>query len=236
MHKAQNPMAIGWRIRDCNAMNDPSSLPNTNRRHERIDPSTSRAIRFRGPFSELYRFICWAYLKLSGWRIMGDWPADPKLVVVAAPHTSNWDGINMLAAAGYYRVKLRWMGKKELTTGPLGFIVKWFGCVPVERKGNTDIVRQMKDAFDQVESMMLAVAPEGTRAKTREWKTGFYHIAHMANVPLLISVLDYGRKEIRLSGVLETSGDYEADFAEIRAHYDGAKGLDEGKFTVSESH
>ena len=156
---------------------------------------------------------------------MGDWPADPKLVVVAAPHTSNWDGINMLAAAGYYRVKLRWMGKKELTTGPLGFIVKWFGCVPVERKGNTDIVRQMKDAFDQVESMMLAVAPEGTRAKTREWKTGFYHIANMSKVPILMGYVDAEKKEAGFADFFYPTGDVDKDLEEIRNFYKPINGL-----------
>ncbi len=201
----------------------------------RFDPSTACPGAFRGPFSEIWRLLCTVYLKLAGWKIEGDWPRDmPKMVLIAAPHTSNWDGINMLAAAGFYRVPLKWMGKKELTTGPLGGIVKWLGCVPVDRKGGSDLVNQMKDAFARADAMVLAIPPEGTRAATTEWKTGFYHIARAAGVPLVMSVLDYGTKTIRLVGALTPSGDYAADLAVIKSHYDGAKGLRAGQFVQEE--
>ncbi len=196
-----------------------------------FDPSTARPAAFRGVFSEFWRYLCTVYLKLAGWKMCGDWPHNmPRMVLIAAPHTSNWDGINMLAAAGYYRVPLRWMGKKELTTGPFGGLVRWLGCVPVDRKGGADLVNQMKGAFDASPRMALAIPPEGTRAAVHEWKTGFYHIARAAGVPLVMSVLDYGTKTIRLSGALFPSGDYAADLPAIMLHYDGAKGLRGGRF------
>ena len=201
-------------------------------RHVVFSEATSRPGPYRGPFTEIYRWLSILFLKASGWRMKGDWPEIDKMVLVAAPHTSNWDGIYMLAAAGYYRIPLRWMGKKELSQGPFGGLVKGMGLVPVDRTGNNDIVKQMVDAFSAARSMVLAVSPEGTRSKTREWKTGFYHIAHASGVPLLMTVLDYGGKTIRLSGVLKTSGDYDADFALIKSHYDGAKGKFD-KFTVA---
>jgi 1-acyl-sn-glycerol-3-phosphate acyltransferase len=136
----------------------------------------------------------------------------------------------MLAAAGYYRVPLKWMGKKELVAGPFGAIVKWLGCVPVDRKGGTDLVAQMKNAFAETDEMTLAIPPEGTRAAVNEWKTGFYHIARAAGVPIVMSVLDYGTKTIRLSGALIPSGDYDADLAQIMTHYKGAEGLRGGRF------
>lgn len=209
-------------------MNDPLNA--------RFDPSTARPGAFRGPFSELWRYLCTAYLALAGWKMRGDWPREiAKMVLIAAPHTSNWDGINMLAAAGYYRVKLKWMGKKELTTGPFGGIVRWLGCVPVDRQaskdgGGSDLVRQMKDAFSASSRMVLAVAPEATRAATREWKSGFYHIARAAGAPLVVSVLDYGTRTITLAGAVTPSGDYAADLPRIKAYYDGAKGLREENF------
>ena len=162
----------------------------------------------------------------------GDWPALPKLVLIAAPHTSNWDGVNMLAAAGYYRIPLRWMGKRELVDGPFGWFVKRLGCVPVDRSGAQDLVAQMRDAFSATETMTLAVPPEGTRAKTPGWKTGFYYIAHQAKVPIVMSVLDYGAKTMRISGVLTPSGNFDADFEIIRTHYEGVKGKYGGKFTL----
>lgn len=204
-----------------------------NIQHQKFDPATARPGAFRGALSELWRLLCTAYLALSGWKMRGDWPRElPKMVLIAAPHTSNWDGINMLATAGFYRVSLKWMGKQELTAGPLGGIVRWLGCVPVDRKGGTDLVAQMAAAFAAVPRMVLAIPPEGTRAAVNEWKTGFYHIALAAGAPLVISVLDYGTRTIRISGSLVPSGDYTADLALIKSHYDGATGLRGGKFLL----
>jgi len=152
------------------------------------------------------------------------------MVLIAAPHTSNWDGINMLAAAGYYRVPLKWMGKKELVKGPFGGIVRWLGCIPVDRQSGGDLVNEMKAAFAQSDHMVLAVAPEATRAATKGWKTGFYYIALAAGVPLVISILDYGARTITIAGAIVPSGDYERDLPLIKAYYDGAKGLRAGQF------
>lgn len=197
-----------------------------------IDSSTAHPAAYRGVGSEIVRWICVAYLKLGGWTVHGDWPVLPKAVLVAAPHTSNWDGLNMLAAAGYYRVKLRWMGKASLTRGPFGWLIKALGCVPIDRSQSNDVVRVMADAFAASERMLLAIPPEGTRSAVREWKSGFYHIAVAAGVPILLTVLDYGTKRISLAAVVYPSGDYEADLALIRAHYAEAKGKRRERFAV----
>jgi 1-acyl-sn-glycerol-3-phosphate acyltransferase len=201
-------------------------------RQELIDGSTARPAPLRGVGSEIVRWISAAYLKLGGWKIHGDWPPLDKAVLVAAPHTSNWDGLNMLAAAGYYRVKLRWMGKASLTRGPFGWLIKALGCVPIDRSQSNDVVRVMAEAFEASERMLLAIPPEGTRSAVREWKSGFYHIAVAARVPILLTVLDYGSKQIRLAAVVYPGGDYEADLALIRAHYADAKGKHAGKFSA----
>ncbi|MEO0399986.1 MAG: lysophospholipid acyltransferase family protein [Pseudomonadota bacterium] len=198
----------------------------------KIDPSTARPRRFRGPFSELWRWVCYVFMKAAGWRFEGDWPSADKAVVIAAPHTSNWDGIYMLASAGYYRVPLRWMGKKELTEGPFGNVVLWLGCVPIDRTSKNDVVKQMADAFEMRDAMMLAVPPEGTRSKTREWKSGFYHIAARAGVPMILTVLDFGTKTVRISGLFIASGDYDADLPAIQAHYRDARGKHDDKFVM----
>ncbi len=193
-------------------------------RHTAIAPSTARPAPSKGLFSEFVRVICIAHLKLTGWRMQGDWPAIDKMVLVAAPHTSNWDGLQMLVAAGYYRIRLRWMGKKSLTTGPLGWIIKALGCVPIDRSQSNDVVKTMADAIGAANSMVLAIPPEGTRARVSEWKSGFYHIAVAANVPIVLSVLDYKRKTMSIAGVLYPSGDYEADLPVIRSYYADAVG------------
>ena len=153
-------------------------------------------------------------------------------MLVAAPHTSNWDGLNMLAAAGYYRVKLRWMGKASLTRGPFGWLIKALGCVPIDRSQSNDVVRAMADAFGGSQRMLLAIPPEGTRSAVREWKSGFYHIAVAAGVPILLTVLDYGSRTVSLAAVVYPSGDYDADLAIIRGHYANAKGKNRSKFVA----
>jgi 1-acyl-sn-glycerol-3-phosphate acyltransferase len=197
-----------------------------------IDGSTARPAPYRGLGSEIVRWLSFAYLTLAGWKMRGDWPGVEKAVLVAAPHTSNWDGLNMLATAGFYRVKLAWMGKKSLTQGPFGWVLKAMGCVPIDRAQSNDVVNVMREAFAQRARMILAIPPEGTRSLAREWKSGFYHIAHGARVPLVISVLDYGTKRVSLAAVVEPSGDYEADLKLIRAHYVGVKGKHAEKFAA----
>jgi len=197
-----------------------------------IDPSTARPAHARGFGGEIVRWICALYLRLGGWKLRGDWPALDKAVLVAAPHTSNWDGINMLATAGYYRVKLRWMGKKSLTEGPFGGIIKWLGCVPIDRSAANDVVRAMADVFATEQKIVLAIPPEGTRSATKAWKTGFYHIAREAGVPLVLSVLDYGTKTVSLAAIVHPSGDYEADLPVIQSYYANAKGKKADQFTL----
>lgn len=187
--------------------------------------STARPAPYRGAAAEIWRGIATLFLKAGGWRVLGDWPRDmPKMVLVAAPHTSNWDGVVMLAAAGYYRVPLQWMGKKELVEGPFGGLVRWAGCVPVDRSGKGDLVAETAAQMRAAETMVLAVAPEGTRAKSKGWKTGFYYIAHAAGAPIMMSVLDWGAKRITVTGPVTPTGDFEADLALIKAPYEGARG------------
>jgi len=184
-----------------------------------------RSAPYRGVFSEFIRALSWLYLKATGWHIGSDWPSHiPKSVIVAAPHTSNWDGLTMVAVAGWYRVKLSWMGKAALLRGPLGWLVKRSGCVPVERSGANDVVEQMRLAFAAAPVMHLAVAPEATRQANPNWKTGFYHIARSARVPLLMAVLDYRTRILRLDGPLNTTGSMAADLAAVMACYAEADG------------
>lgn len=198
-----------------------------------IDQSSARPSQTQSIAANFTRFVCATYLQLAGWKVRGDFPALDKAVLVAAPHTSNWDGINMLATAGFYRVKLRWMGKKSLTQGPFGGLIKWLGCVPIDRSAANDVVRAMAEAFAAEARMILAIPPEGTRSAVREWKTGFYHTARAANVPLILSVLDYGTKTVSLAAVIHPSGDYEADLPVIQSYYANAAGKRRDQFAIT---
>ena len=126
------------------------------------------------------------------------------------------------------------MGKKSLTTGPFGFIVNWLGCVPIDRSGSNNMVSSMAEAFAARDEMLLLVPPEGTRGLVREWKSGFYHIARVAGVPLIIAVMDYGTRTIRIATVFHPTGDTEADMPAIQAYYKGAVGLHRENFKVAD--
>ncbi len=204
-------------------------------------PSTENARRFakpmpyRGVGSEIIHVLSGLYLRLTGWSVPSEWPDVSKAVILAAPHTSNWDGVNMLAVAGWYRVKLSYMGKKSLTTGPLGWLVKRSGCVPIERSKSTNVVEQMTAAFSKADSLYLAVAPEATRQLNSNWKTGYYQIARSAGVPLVMAVMDYKAKTVSLAGPIEVTGDYVADLDKILAPYRGASGKHTDNFSLPES-
>jgi len=180
-----------------------------------------RSAPYRGIGSEIVRGVGQAWLRAFGWTVIGDWPGVPKAVLVAAPHTSNWDGLHMLAGAAHYRIKLRWMGKASLARGPLGGLMMRAGLVPVERAEALDQVAQAARAIRAADDMILAVAPEGTRAFAEAWKTGFYHIAAEAGVPLIMAILDYGKRTITLTPPLDLTGDKDADIQAVKSVYAG---------------
>ncbi len=157
--------------------------------------------------------------RLAGWKTEGGLPAQRKFVVIAAPHTSNWDGILMVVAAQIFRMKIAWYVKKEAFFFPLGILIRAFGGVPIDRSKRTNMVGAAIEQFNERQEFILAVPPEGTRKHSPYWKTGFYHIAHGAGVPTVLGYLDYGRKIAGLGPAFVTTGDINADFAVFREFY-----------------
>ncbi len=202
--------------------------------HIRYPLDSAAIYPWRGIGPELYRWGSNLFYLVGGWKVAGDFPLHAKAVVLAAPHTSNWDGFWMVAAAGIYRVRLRWMGKASLGKGPLGWLARLAGLVPIDRSGGKDLVQSTVQAFEQSDQLLMAIAPEGTRGAVGEWKSGFYHIARLARVPIVFAVMDYGTRTVRISGEIWPSGDYEADLALIRTHYADARGKHAGRFSVGE--
>ena len=173
--------------------------------------------------SALSRLIGRLCLRLLGWRFVGRFPDLPKYVLVAAPHTSNWDfivGMSALFAAG---LRLSWMGKHTLFRPPLGSLMRWLGGLPVDRRGTHGVVDQMVSAFAHADRLVIGVTPEGTRSRVERWRTGFYTIALRSGVPIALGFLDYGRRHVGVGPTLQPSGDIEADFARIRSFYAGVK-------------
>jgi len=168
----------------------------------------------------LLRWFSIVALKLAGWKAEGEIPKGlNKCVMIAAPHTSNWDLPFMLFIAFKLRAKIYWMGKEQIFKPPFKRLMMWMGGVPVDRSKANNMVQASIDAINENEQLFLIVPPEGTRSKVTYWKTGFYHIAHGAGVPILMGFLDYQNKRGGIKGTFTTSGDIDADMAKIKAIY-----------------
>jgi 1-acyl-sn-glycerol-3-phosphate acyltransferase len=158
-------------------------------------------------------------LRLGGWTIGAAPLKLDKYVIIAAPHTSWWDGFWMLAFAWSWGIDLSWMGKASLTKGPLGFIPRKFGVIPVDRSKPHGLVADVVRQFSERDVLLLAIPPEGTRAKRDYWKSGFYQIAKSANLPICMSYLDYATREAGFGPCIEVSDDIVADMDRVRAYY-----------------
>ena len=164
-------------------------------------------------------------MSLFGWRIEADIPNLPKFVLVGAPHTSNWDFILTMATQFALSVQISWMAKRSLFRWPFKGIMEWLGGVPIDRAAQGGgIVDQTVEVFNNRDKFVIAIMPEATRSKAHQWKTGFYHIAEGAKVPLVMVRFDYGRKVMGVGPTLEPSGDMTADIAQIQSIYSGIEG------------
>jgi 1-acyl-sn-glycerol-3-phosphate acyltransferase len=170
--------------------------------------------------SWISRFI----LKILGWKVINELPDDKKYMLIAAPHTSNWDFPLGLLVKFSEKVKLNYLGKGALFDSPFGWFFRALGGIPVYRKKRLNMVDQMVQAFNERDEMILAMSPEGTRSYLDYWKSGFYHIAHKAGVPIAMGTLDFGNKQVRLGNSFMPTGDIQEDMKIIRAFFEGVKG------------
>jgi 1-acyl-sn-glycerol-3-phosphate acyltransferase len=163
-------------------------------------------------------------LKIYGWRRSGQVPDIPKFVMIAAPHTSNWDFPVTLALIFAFKIKFNWLGKDSLFRWPFGGFFKWLGGIPVNRSRSGDVVTHMIQVFKERAKLIMVIAPEGTRKKVKHWKTGFYHIAQGADVPIVMGFLDYARKMGGFGPTFIPTGNIELDMEKIRTFYENIKG------------
>lgn len=180
--------------------------------------------------SAVIRFFLQPFFKLTtrllGWKIVGEKPEHKKCVLIAVPHTSNWDFPAMMVIAFVLGLDVHWMGKHTLfPRGPLGAIMRWLGGISIDRRKKHNMVEQMAEEYRQRDELMLIITPEGTRSAVQTWKGGFYHIAQAADVPVILGYVDKNTRTMGLGPAYFPSGDYEADLAEIRAFYQGKRGF-----------
>lgn len=171
------------------------------------------------------------------WLLLWRWTSVPasgevpdRCVMIAAPHTSNWDFPLTLALARVNGVKISWLGKKSLFRGPAGPVMRWLGGVPIDRSAPGGMVASLAGTFDGRDRLVLVVPAEGTRSRTEHWKSGFFRIAEMAEVPIVCAFVDRRTRTGGFGPVIWPSGDLAADMDRIRAFYTGMEGLKPGRF------
>ena len=192
----------------------------------------SSTINHGGPTSGVAKYwIARILVTMIGWKVVGELPQQRRVVMIAAPHTSNWDAVIMVAAAWVFRLRLNWIGKKTLFPGLLGVFFRSIGGLPIDRSNTGGQVAQVADLINQSDKMYLAIAPAGTRSKRPHWRSGFYHIALAAKVPIALGYIDWGSRCVGVGEAFEPSGDLSADIDHIRAFYDGMTGKDPSQQT-----
>ncbi len=163
-------------------------------------------------------------LRLLGWRIEGEVPDVPKLVIAVAPHTSNWDFVIGTAAMFALDLRLSFLGKHTIFRGPFDALLRWMGGIPVDRARPQGVVAECVRAFAQSDRRVLALAPQGTRKGAGRFRSGFLHIARGAGVPVLLAALDYGARCVRIGPLVQPGADVEGDLARIEAHFAPVRG------------
>lgn len=174
--------------------------------------------------SSVLKFFSRTILKVIGWKLIGNPPQEKKFVAIGVPHTSNWDFPVALLCFSALGLRFNWVAKESLFKGPLKYIFKWIGGIPLNRRSPTGFLKDMAAIYARSESLVIAIAPEGTRSKTDYWMPGFYYIANEAKVPIVLAFADYSKKTMGIAGIVHPTGDIEADFEKIKKFYEGKKG------------
>lgn len=159
------------------------------------------------------------FLRLLGWNLVAELPPVQKYLLIGAHHTSTWDFplvLLMMAALG---LRLHWVGKDALFKGPQGWVLRWLGGISVERGAKKNFVAQMVDRYNEQKKIVVTISPEGTRRSANHWKTGFYHIATGAQVPIAMGFLDYSRKTLGVGGYFYPTGNMDEDVNMLQEFY-----------------
>lgn len=171
------------------------------------------------------QFYKWIFFDLMGWKIVGTIEQDlKKCVMIVLPHTSYHDFYLGVFTRGIIGLEMNWIGKKELFRFPFNYYFRYMGGEPLDRKGGLNKVEAITAIFKRREEFRLGIAPEGTRKKVSQLKTGFYYIALNAHVPIIPVAFDFGKKEVSFGQPIFPTGNYEADLSELQKHFVGVKG------------
>jgi len=191
----------------------------------------------------MIKFLCRLIFKLSGWTLNNKMPANiSKCVMIAAPHTSNWDLVYALAAYDMMGIPMRFTLKDQLMKFPWNLVFKPIGAIAIDRRPKVEggerksMVEAMTDLFNGRDALNVMVTPEGSRSKREKWKTGFYYVALNANVPIGLGYLDYKKKEAGIGGMVYPSGDIKKDMKIIIDFYRHVTPCHPEKFSVDSDY
>ena len=163
-------------------------------------------------------------LRILGWKVEGELPKSDRFIMVAEPHTAARDLPLMLAVSFIFKLKLHWIGKEELFLGWRQPVMSWLGGLPVRRKGDGNEVDRIAHHFEGREKIALGISPGGSRAKAERWRSGFYWVAVQANVPILLSFLDFKTRRTGVGPLIQPTGNYEDDIIRMQDFYIGMEG------------
>jgi len=180
-------------------------------------------IEFRKP-NKVMEWIGRGLFRLMGWEIDYRLPDDPKMLIIFAPHTSNWDVLHALGAACVLGLKPSWLVKSNIYIGPLKKVVDWLGGIPIDRHKNQNKVEGIANAIRETDQIIMGLCPEGTRSYTEYWRSGFYHIARLAKIPVHFGFIDYPSKTIGAHPGFIPTGDIEAEMKKIATFYQDKRG------------
>lgn len=159
-----------------------------------------------------------------GWKLQGAFPLPDKCVIIVVPHTSWVDFALGLLIRKVMNLEIHYIGKKSLFNPPFGWFFRWTGGVPIDRSKANNTVSATVQIFTQRKVFRLALSPEGTRKKVTEWRTGFYHIAKEAAVPIVLVAFDFGKRQITISEPQAPTSDQRADFETYTSFFKGVQG------------
>ena len=185
--------------------------------------------RLRGKRSILLRKIARFGINISGWTIKGMVPDEERIVIIAAPHTSNWDFVLAMLAIFGLNIKLRWLGKHSIFKPGFKNFFKWLGGIPVYRDNPSSLIDNVVKIVKREKSIVIAMTPEGTRKKVKRWKTGFLRIAKQTQSKILLISIDAPTKSIEIGNIFNPTGNSEDDLAFIQKYYSSFRGINHQK-------
>jgi len=180
-----------------------------------MDPQTIGSNVPRGG-NALTRWLGRALLRGMGWRLSGEFPNQPKMIIAVAPHTSNVDFVLTVGVIWSLGLRASYLAKRSLFRFPLGFVMRAFGGIPVERGGPQGLVDQMSAQFAASGKLILGIAPEGTRQKVRHWQKGFALIDQASNVPVLPAIVNYQTRIVHFAPLIEDVSDVDFTLASVK--------------------